>query len=453
MSFNCIFYKFSKRKNSTKIPEISGLNVVVNLKSNTSVLNPTLEVVASDDITGYNYCYIATFARYYYIEDFAWNTGGYWDISLSADPMATFRNDIWATTAYILYAQTAYNSLIVDSRLNQVTSASVHVTSGNNRIFDLDGIADRNILFFISEDTNLSSGGAVQAYLVTQSELKNVCHSLYTAGRSVWDDLQAQAGSASACITKCIRVPYSVPAGAGLSIKLGNYDTGVNGKPVLGRLLLPTVQVSIPWQASDFRKSYHKFTLILPYVGAVPISASDVLNDNILDISIAIDILTGDIVYYVCHQNDAVAPIASFKSNCASVIPISSYQSNTLSALSSIVTGASEIANGNWVRGLGSAVNGIFNFLAAKTPSVVGAQTGSPEIMSTVTLITQYYPTCVEPSNLLATQGRPYMASNSLSGFSGYIQTKDFSVTSGHGMTDRERDIINSTLDGGAFIE
>jgi len=449
------FYYLNKRKNSTKKPadnsELASYDI--KLKTDCSSLNPTIEVRLPAGLNpyGWNYAFLSDFAKYYFIRDYRWNTNGYWEIDLKLDTLASHVVAIRAGRYFIKFAETAYNKWIVDSRLQQLTSCTTHITSGNNRIFDLDGIADRNILFFISEDANLSSGGAVQAFLVTQSDLKDVCHSLYTAGRSVWEDLQAQAGSASACITKCIRVPYSVPAGASLSIKLGNYDTGITGKPVLGRLLLPTVQVSIPWQTNDFRRSYHKFTLILPYVGAVPISASDILTDSMLEISVAIDILTGDVVYYVCHEDDALAPIASYKTNCASVIPISSYQSNTLSALSSIVTGASEIANGNWVSGIAGAVNGVFNFLAAKSPSVVGAQTGSPEIMSTPTLITQYYPTSVSPTSISNSMGLPYFAENTLEGFSGFVQTENAHVAVA--CLDAERDEIESLLNNGIYLE
>lgn len=449
------FYYLNKRKNSTKKPADNSelATYDIKLKTDCSSLNPTIEVrlPAGNNPYGWNYAFLSDFAKYYFIRDYRWNTNGYWEIDLKLDTLASHVVAIRASRYFIKFAETAYNKWIVDSRLQQLTSCTTHITSGNNRIFDLDAIADRNILFFISEDANLSSGGAVQAFLVTQSDLKDVCHSLYTAGRTVWEDLQAQAGSASACLTKCIRVPYSVPAGASLPIKLGNYDTQITGKPVLGRLLLPTVQVSIPWQTNDFRRSYHKFTLILPYVGAVPISASDILTDSMLEISVAIDILTGDVVYYVCHEDDALAPIASYKTNCASVIPISTYQSNTLSALSSIVTGASEIANGNWVSGIAGAVNGVFNFLAAKSPSVVGAQTGSPELMSTPTLITQYYPTSVSPTSISNSMGLPYFAENTLEGFTGFVQTENAHVAVA--CLDAERDEIESLLNNGIYLE
>ena len=454
MSFNVIFYNFSKRKNSTKVPDSAGLNVVCNLKSNTSILTPTLEIYSADEsITGYNYIRIVTFNRYYFITDFSWNTGGYWEVTATVDVLGSFKTAIVNTTAFIRYAQTAFNSHIVDTRLQQVTMCSTIVTSGNNQIFNFDGWTDRNILFFVSEYPNLSSGGALQAYLVTESQLKNVCHSLYSASLSVWQDLQAQAGSASACLVKCLRVPYSVPTGGDLPIILGNYTTGVTGRNVIGKMLMPTVQISIPWQTSDFRRAYHKFTLVLPFVGAVKIEASDIINDSTLDIDVAIDILTGDVTYYVSHDTDAVAPIASFKGNCACQLPMSSYQNNTVGGVTSLSLAAMTAASGDLAKAAGELVNSAADFCLSKTPTVIGSLTGAAENMSMPTLITQYYPTSVEPSSIAATLGRPYFAQNSLSGFSGRVQTSGASVASDGIMTTGERNDINILLDSGIYIE
>ena len=39
------------------------------LRNQTSVLNPTIRIESTDNISGYNYCYISEFGRYYYITD------------------------------------------------------------------------------------------------------------------------------------------------------------------------------------------------------------------------------------------------------------------------------------------------------------------------------------------------------------------------------------------------
>lgn len=451
----CNFYYLHKRQNSTKKPADNSqlASYSINLKDNTSFLNPTIEVYLPNYDTpfGWNYAFISQFAKYYYIKDYRWSTSGYWEIDLTLDVLASHIAAIRAGTYFIKYAETAFNKWIIDTRVQQLTSCTTHITSGDNRIFDLDNMTDRNILFFISEDSNLSSGGALQAFLITQSDLKDVCQSLYTAGSGVWQDLQAQAGSASACIAKCIRVPYSVPAGNSLPIKLGNYSTGVDGRPVLGRVMLPATSISIPWQTNDYRRAYHKFTLVLPFVGAVSIEASDIINDSQIDIAAAIDILTGDVTYYVCHNSDAVAPIASYKCNCAQNLPISSYQSNTLGAVTSLANAGMAFATGELTAAASGVINAAANFCLSKSASVIGSQSGSAELMSTPTLITQYYPTCVAPTSISNSMGLPYFAENTLEGFSGFIQTENAHVAGG--MLADERSLIESYLNTGIYLE
>ena len=67
MSITVTLYTFSKRENSTAQPS-TGTDFYCVLKQPTSIINPTLEISASD-ITGYNYAYIAAFGRYYFMKD------------------------------------------------------------------------------------------------------------------------------------------------------------------------------------------------------------------------------------------------------------------------------------------------------------------------------------------------------------------------------------------------
>ena len=452
MSFNVDFYNFSKRKNSTKQPSGTHTTLVCELNDNFNLIDGDIVVNTGRTQSAkiYTYCYIAEFDRYYFVTNWTYQNG-LWYVTLTVDVLATYKANILATSAFILYAQTAFNSHIVDTRLQQVSIASNHISSGNNRFFDLDGWYDQIILFFVSEATNLSSAGAVQAYAVDRSQLKDVSQSLYSAGTTVWQDLLAQAGSAKDCITKCITVPYDIPSASSTEIILGNYHTGVNGKPVLGRTLLPSCDISIPWQTSDYRRFYHKFSLILPFVGAVSIAASDIVSDSRLSVNAQIDILTGDLIYYVCHDSEALMPFATFKTNCATVTPVSSYQSNTVGAITSLGSGAISAAAGNAMGAISSVANAAADFCLSKTVSCAGNQGGCCEAFDRPTLVCTYNPTAVEPSSVSSSIGRPYFAQNSLSGFTGRIQTSGFSVDAS--CTDSERTMINSLVDSGIFIE
>ena len=113
MSITVTLYTFSKRENSTAHPS-SGTDYSCVLKQPTSIINPTLELSASD-ITGYNYAYIAAFGRYYFMKDITSVANNLWQITLEVDPMATYKTQIGGSTQYVLRSASSYDGDIVDN--------------------------------------------------------------------------------------------------------------------------------------------------------------------------------------------------------------------------------------------------------------------------------------------------------------------------------------------------
>lgn len=64
------------------------------LKQPTSVLNPVILITDTDDVIDYNYGYIETFSRYYYITDIKSIKYNLWEVSLQSDPLMSFANEI-----------------------------------------------------------------------------------------------------------------------------------------------------------------------------------------------------------------------------------------------------------------------------------------------------------------------------------------------------------------------
>ena len=62
---NIVFYKFTKKENSTARPESGGFSISGILNENTSIISPSLSIKFGVDITGYNYAYIPDFNRFY----------------------------------------------------------------------------------------------------------------------------------------------------------------------------------------------------------------------------------------------------------------------------------------------------------------------------------------------------------------------------------------------------
>ena len=94
MAFTISLFKTASENNRvvkvlTDEKQLSG-----ELRNQTSVLNPTIRIESSDNISGYNYCYISEFGRYYYITDIVSVRTNCWVISLRCDVLMSYKNEI-----------------------------------------------------------------------------------------------------------------------------------------------------------------------------------------------------------------------------------------------------------------------------------------------------------------------------------------------------------------------
>lgn len=94
MAFTISLFKTASENNRvvkvlTDEKQLSG-----ELRNQTSVLNPTIRIESSDNISGYNYCYILEFGRYYYITDIVSVRTNCWVISLRCDVLMSYKDEI-----------------------------------------------------------------------------------------------------------------------------------------------------------------------------------------------------------------------------------------------------------------------------------------------------------------------------------------------------------------------
>jgi len=86
----------------------------ISWKENTSVITPVIVVKTNDNINKYNYAYIPSFERYYYITDITLLTGGLYSISLKVDVLKTYENQIKNLTGVVRRNQGLYNKYLAD---------------------------------------------------------------------------------------------------------------------------------------------------------------------------------------------------------------------------------------------------------------------------------------------------------------------------------------------------
>ncbi len=70
------------------------------LRGESSVINPSFMIETANP-TGFNYCYIQAFSRYYFITNITSVRNGLWRIDCSVDVLMSFRNQILALNVIV----------------------------------------------------------------------------------------------------------------------------------------------------------------------------------------------------------------------------------------------------------------------------------------------------------------------------------------------------------------
>ena len=107
------FYQFAKRTNSTKRPS-GGQGFGIDLKAPCNIINPEIKIATQSDPSGFNYCYLPTFNRYYWVKNWTYSDG-LWNASLTVDTLASYRDQIGYSTEYVVRSSAKFDPKIVDN--------------------------------------------------------------------------------------------------------------------------------------------------------------------------------------------------------------------------------------------------------------------------------------------------------------------------------------------------
>lgn len=115
MAFTISLFKTNSENNRvvktlTDEKQLSG-----ELRSQTSVLNPSIRIESADNISAYNYAYISEFGRYYYISDIISVRTNCWIISLRCDVLMSYSAQIRALRPIIEREEIGQSSGLIDS--------------------------------------------------------------------------------------------------------------------------------------------------------------------------------------------------------------------------------------------------------------------------------------------------------------------------------------------------
>ena len=465
---------FSKRMNSTKQPSADVLAAGktfndVALKELTNIDNPKLILAgASTNDYAYNYAYIHDWGRYYHIKSADLRHLDIYHASLELDDLATYKSQILATSAYVMYSASEYNRWIRDDRTPivarppEVLLTHSSPTIDGEAVFDDDQVSPVMILTTVSQNTGLTY------WKMQKSSIDHLLDSLTRAGGSIWGSLQEQFGDAMGSMISVHRLPINplvIDIDSPTDLYLGSYHVAdgeqsyIQASPLANNFIHFRGRCGIPTGYLDYRvfEPYTRLKIRLPFIGLCDISHQDYSGSVYYDG--LINLLNGKIVWTLYNDEDYTKAISTYSGQCGETIPIATQQIQNANALVESLGGAALSLGAAAVNpsvgiisGIATAANAFYH-ANDKSSNIIGSYSGGiTEIINKrVEIIAEKMQTANDPANLLTLEGRPLCDVRTLSGLTGYVRTQGFSIDIAAN-SDVIRS-INSKLDAGIYIE
>ncbi len=480
MSINVAFSNGSKRDNSTKQLVMTVTHNCV-FKNGCSMLAPTL-LLEINSSTFPDYTAFKIEDRYYKVTDIRSVRENLFEISGEIDVLATYKSNILATTAYVLYDSTS-NTEIPDNRIPMKTTKSVSVDTvacpftpdGGCYILAITGSnnttgvykVDENGLAALLDDLQTIENNFWAAAPPYPDSPVTPSHPNPTIEE--WLDYWIQSfhwtfnwiaypiehifgsGNIPENLRECRWLPFNVGVtGSPQQIYLGTFPSNITLGKLITDTVHRTVSVGIPWQATDYRRRspYTDVYLYLPYIGMTKLSPENLVGQSSLDVAYTLGLRDGSLIVTVSSGGEI---IGQYSGNVAASVPVGISNINIPKAAQSLIMGAAAVAS----KSLGATGMAALNFGESVTPnfSCIGGLDGVAGIATNqnITCYTVFHDTVVAPNSELQTIGSPSMCPKSLATLTNYVQTMCASVDGQ--MTADERRRINNLLDNGIYIE
>lgn len=462
------FYQFAKRTNSTKRPS-GGQEFGIDLKAPCNIIDPEIKIATQNDPTGYNYCYLPTFSRYYWVKNWTY-ADGLWDASLTVDTLASYRDQIGNSTEYVTRSSAQYDGTISDG-LYPASAKVQSVTTAFQGGFAETINGGFFVIGFIAKSAN--SIGAVTYVVMTPSNAKRLSAKLLTNvsylnidNAEISDNLTKILFNPYQYIVSCNYFPFNMAELTAhlplvSSIDVGWWSIDIPGW-ILGadnNNLTKSVSVGIPKHPQAASRGgycnaspYTDYTIFLQPFGVIPLDASKLWGAVTLSIQYMVDLFTGDSILRIftdsnqlVHETTAKLGVPIQLSNIAFDIPSGSGLLQT--GVAAAFGGLQAALSGGSFSDVG---NGILNAAQATNADVASkGATGSTIAFDSVPYMVARFKILVDDNN--DDHGRPLCQRVLISSIPGYIMVDDPDIALA--ATAEEIDSVKSYMKNGFFYE
>lgn len=462
------FYQFAKRTNSTKRPS-GGQEFGIDLKAPCNIINPEIKIASQSDPTGYNYCYLPTFSRYYWVKNWTYSAG-LWTASLIVDTLASYREQIGNSTEYVARSSATYDGTISDG-LYPATAKVQSVTTAFQGGFAETISGGFFVIGFIAKAAN--SIGAVTYVVMTPGNAKKLSAKLLTDvsylsidNAEISDSLTKILFNPYQYIVSCNYFPFSIAEITAHLPLVSSVDVGwwsVNIPCwILGEdnnNLTKSVSVGIPKHPQAASRGgycnaspYTDYTIFLQPFGVIPLDASKLWGATTLSIQYTVDLFTGDSILrmftdtnQLVHETTAKLGVPIQLSNITFDVPSGGGLLQT--GIAAAFGGLQAALTGGSFSDVG---NGILNAAQATNADVASkGATGSTIAFDSVPYMVARFKILVDDNN--DDHGRPLCRRVQISSIPGYIMVDDPDIALA--ATAEEIDSVKSYMKNGFFYE
>lgn len=462
------FYVFAKRSNSTKRPS-SGTDYNIEVKAPCNIINPEIKIASNANPTGYNYCYIPTWGRYYWVKNWTYYNS-LWTASLVVDALASYRDQIGSSTEYVVRSSAQYDGTISDS-LYPAKATVQSVTNAFQGGFAETISEGFFVIGFIAKAAN--SIGAVTYVVMTPGNAKKLSAKLLTDvsylsidNAEISDSLTKILFNPYQYIVSCNYFPFSIAEITAHLPLVSSVDVGWWSVDIpcwiLGEdnnNLTKSVSVGIPKHPQAASRGgycnaspYTDYTIFLQPFGVIPLDASKLWGATTLSIQYTVDLFTGDSILrmftdtnQLVHETTAKLGVPIQLSNITFDVPSGGGLLQT--GIAAAFGGLQAALTGGSFSDVG---NGILNAAQATNADVASkGATGSTIAFDSVPYIVARFKILVDDNN--EDHGRPLCKRVQLSTIPGFIMVDDPDIALP--ATAAEIDSIKSYMKNGFFLE
>lgn len=462
------FYVFPKRTNSTKRPS-SGTDYNIEVKAPCNIINPEIKIASNANPTGYNYCYIPTWGRYYWVKNWTYSNS-LWTASLVVDALASYRDQIGSSTEYVVRSSAQYDSSISDS-LYPAKATVQSVTNAFQGGFAETISEGFFVIGFIAKAPN--SIGAVTYVVMSPGNAKKLSSKLLTDvsylsidNAEISDSLTKILFNPYQYIVSCNYFPFSIaeitahlPLVPSLDVGWWSIDIPCWILGADNNNLTKSVSVSIPKHPQAASRGgycnaspYTDYTIFLQPFGVIPLDASKLWGAATLSIQYTVDLFTGDSILrmftdtnQLVHETTAKLGVPIQLSNITFDVPSGGGLLQT--GIAAAFGGLQAALTGGSFSDVG---NGILNAAQATNADVASkGATGSTIAFDSVPYMVARFKILVDDNN--EDHGRPLCKRVQLSTIPGFIMVDDPDIALN--ATAAEIDSVKSYLKNGFFYE